>query len=40
MGSWTPVAYFSERRFATEAEALAAARDAVSWLPTVLDAWS
>jgi hypothetical protein len=37
MGRWTPVAYFSVREFATEAEAVAAARAAVPWLPDVLD---
>ena len=37
MGAWTPVAYYSGRAFATEQEALAAARSAVPWLPEVLD---
>jgi hypothetical protein len=37
MGYWTPVAYYSIREFGTEAEAVAAARHAVSWLPEVLD---
>ncbi len=37
MGVWTPVAYFSTRGFATEADALSAAREAVPWLPEVLD---
>ena len=37
MGHWTPVAYYSGREFATEAEAIAAARDAVPWLSAVLD---
>jgi hypothetical protein len=37
MGAWTPVAYFSAREFATEVEALAAARDSVRWLAAVLD---
>jgi len=37
MGHWTPVAYFSIRKFATEAEAVAAARAAVPWLAAVLD---
>jgi hypothetical protein len=32
MGAWIPVAYYSEREFSTEAEALAAARVAVTWL--------
>jgi hypothetical protein len=37
MGSWTPVAYYSGRAFPTEADARAAARDSVPWLPGVLD---
>jgi hypothetical protein len=37
MGAWTPVAYYSGRVFATEAEAFAAARVVVPWLATVLD---
>ena len=37
MGSWTPIAYYSGREFANEAEAIAAARDVVAWLPAVLD---
>lgn len=37
MGHWTPIAYYSGREFATEAEAVAAARDAVPWLSAVLD---
>jgi hypothetical protein len=37
MGAWTPVAYYSSREFETEADALSAARDAVPWLPAVLD---
>jgi hypothetical protein len=37
MGAWTPVAYFSAREFATEAQALEAARATVSWLARVLD---
>jgi hypothetical protein len=40
MGAWTPVAYYSIRKFDTEAEALAAARDIVPWLPDVLEGWS
>jgi hypothetical protein len=40
MGSWTPVAYFSAREYASEDEALAAAREAVPWLPAILDAAS
>ena len=38
MGVWTAVAYYSTRRFVNEADALSAARHAVSWLPEVLDA--
>ena len=37
MGRWTPIAYYSGRKFASEAEAIAAARAAVAWLPAVLD---
>jgi hypothetical protein len=37
MGSWTPIAYYSGRQLANEVEAIAAARDAVAWLPAVLD---
>ena len=37
MGAWTPIAYYSTGEFATEADALSAARDAVTWLPAVLD---
>jgi hypothetical protein len=37
MGAWTSVAYYSERQFATEDDALAAARVAVPWLAEVLD---
>jgi hypothetical protein len=37
MGSWTPVAYYSERAFATEDDAVAAARVSVPWLGEVLD---
>jgi len=35
MGAWTPIAYYSHREFATEEEAIAAARAAVPWLPSV-----
>ncbi len=37
MGAWTPVAYYSTREFETESDALSAARDAVRWLPAVLE---
>jgi hypothetical protein len=37
MGAWTPVAYYSQREFLTEADALAAARAAVPWLAGVPD---
>jgi hypothetical protein len=37
MASWTPIAYYSGKEFANETEAIAAARDAVVWLPAVLD---
>jgi hypothetical protein len=39
MGAWTPVGYFSAREFSTQEEATAAAREAVGWLPAVLDTW-
>jgi hypothetical protein len=37
MGAWTPIAYYSERKFQSEADAVAAARAAVHWLAAVLD---
>ena len=37
MGAWTPIGSYSTREFETEAGALSAARDAVPWLPAVLD---
>ena len=37
MGAWTPVSYFSGRDYATESDALAAARGAISWLGPLLD---
>ena len=37
MGAWTPVAYFSEREYATADDAVAAARESVVWLAAVLD---
>ena len=37
-GVWTPVAYYSGRRYDAEEEALAAARERVPWLGEVLDA--
>ena len=37
MGAWTPVAYYSERVFPSEADALAAACDAVPWLSALLE---
>ena len=36
MGAWTPMAYYSERVYSAESDALAAACDAVPWLPAVL----
>jgi hypothetical protein len=36
MGTWTPIAYYSQREFLTEADALAAASAAVPWLADVL----
>ncbi len=38
MGVWTPVAYYSEREYATAEAAIAAARKSVRWLGEVLDA--
>ena len=38
MGAWTPIAYYSGREFATEDDAIAAAREVVPWLSPVLDA--
>ena len=37
IGVWTPVAYYSGLTFATEIEAVAAARHSVPWLAGVLD---
>ena len=37
MGFWTPVAYFSTAEYATQQEAVTAARAAVPWLSDVLD---
>jgi len=37
VGAWTPVAYYSEQEFASEPDALVAARRAVGWLAAVLD---
>ena len=37
MGVWTPVSYFSGRKYPTESEVLAAARSAVPWLGPLLD---
>ena len=36
-GAWTPVAYYSEREYASTDEAIAAARGSVRWLADVLD---
>jgi len=36
-GVWTPVTYFSGQEYASEEDALAAARDRVPWLGEVLD---
>jgi hypothetical protein len=36
MGAWTPVAYYSEREFGTQDEAVDAARKRVPWLGEVL----
>lgn len=37
MGAWTPVAYYSERKFFSEQDALEAAQRSVPWLAEVLD---
>jgi hypothetical protein len=37
MGGWTPIAYYSAWEYESEADAIAAARAAVAWLPAVLD---
>jgi hypothetical protein len=37
LGVWTPVAYYSEREFSAEADAIEAARASVPWLAAVLD---
>jgi hypothetical protein len=37
MGAWTPVAYYSEREYATVEAAIAAARESVIWLANMLD---
>lgn len=37
VGEWTPIAYYSVREYRSEADALAAAREAVPWLAGVLD---
>lgn len=37
VGAWTPIAYYSQREFLTEGDALAAAREAVLWRSDVLD---
>jgi hypothetical protein len=36
LGAWTPLSYFSGREYATEGEAVAAARRAVVWLGPLL----
>jgi hypothetical protein len=38
LGAWTPVAYYSEREYATAEEAMLAARESVRWLGDALDA--
>lgn len=37
MGVWTPVGYYSDREFASEIDAVQAARQSVSWVAQVLD---
>jgi hypothetical protein len=36
MGAWTDISYFSDRSFATQTDALDAARHAVHWLGDTL----
>jgi hypothetical protein len=40
IGQWTPIAYYSAQEFVTESDAVEAAREALPWLPSVLDAWT
>ena len=40
MGRWTPIAYYSNREFATEADAIVAARESVLWLAGARDGWT
>ena len=40
MGEWTQVAYFSVRKYESQDEAVAAARESVRWLAEVLDSRS
>jgi hypothetical protein len=37
MGAWTPVSYFSGHEYLTERAAIAAARQALSWLGPLID---
>jgi hypothetical protein len=37
MGRWTPIAYYSDRMYATEDATVAAARRSVPWLNAFLD---
>jgi len=37
MGEWTRVAYFSARKYESQDDAVAAARESVRWLAEVLD---
>jgi hypothetical protein len=37
LGAWTPIRYFSGHEYATEADAVEAARRAIPWLGDVLD---
>jgi hypothetical protein len=37
IGTWTPIAYYSAQEFASQKDAVDAARDVVPWLAGVLD---
>src|SRR3954466_4033781 len=37
MGAWTAIAYYSAREFPSQADALAAAREALPWLAQALE---
>ena len=37
MGAWTPIEYYSTRKFESESDAVTVARNKVQWLSGVLD---